>query len=401
MDNVEHTTQNTENTDTSQVIIQRLLGNAIEIPKNTHDTLTRTEINQKAKRLLNNDNLPICRSTGVRAPTATITAVQAQQEGASDRALDENRATGRPNRVSSEIHTTPGMSRPIRDDMERHSILRDRADNHHERHDRYDTDNDEAENHNTQNINISPNRNDIQINNNNDRHPLAFVAERRMIDEPRDAPRMPEYYRQWRRNSEEHSDDYDYDTDSNYRYRRDRDERRYYQSPERIDRRPRYRSPARYSRRTRTPSPRYSRERDRRGRRQHSSERDHYHHSDERRHRRRRESPSHRRNNRSRILSGQSIDDDSDSSNDRRSACKTLKSGISAKPTSSVKVQLKYPHFSLGQSSCFIGQNLHFHQLNFDQFVAGEMITINNCVDDTFLWFTLTFNLDLQLRGIQ
>ena len=58
-----------------------------------------------------------------------------------------------------------------------------------------------------------------------------------------------------------------------------------------------------------------------------------------------------------------------------------IKSGISAKPTSNVRYQLKYPHYSLGQTSGFIGQNLQFHQLNYEQFLAGELATINS-VDD-------------------
>ena len=55
---------------------------------------------------------------------------------------------------------------------------------------------------------------------------------------------------------------------------------------------------------------------------------------------------------------------------------KTKKSGINAKPTSNVKEQLTYLHCSLGQISGFIGQNLPFHQLTFEQFMAGELTTI-------------------------
>ena len=58
-----------------------------------------------------------------------------------------------------------------------------------------------------------------------------------------------------------------------------------------------------------------------------------------------------------------------------------VRSGISARPNSSVKVQQTYPHFSLGQVSGFIGQNLHFHSLSFEQFVAGEMVTITSACD--------------------
>ena len=55
-----------------------------------------------------------------------------------------------------------------------------------------------------------------------------------------------------------------------------------------------------------------------------------------------------------------------------------VRSGISAKPTSSVKVQQTYPHFSLGQVSGYIGQNLQFHNLTYEQFMAGEMVTITS-----------------------
>ena len=48
---------------------------------------------------------------------------------------------------------------------------------------------------------------------------------------------------------------------------------------------------------------------------------------------------------------------------------------------SNVKYQLTYPHFSLGQVSGFIGQKLHFHNLTYEQFIAGELTTISNCED--------------------
>ena len=37
---------------------------------------------------------------------------------------------------------------------------------------------------------------------------------------------------------------------------------------------------------------------------------------------------------------------------------------------------MRYPHFSLGQQPGFIGLNLQFHQLSYEQFVAGELATI-------------------------
>ena len=57
---------------------------------------------------------------------------------------------------------------------------------------------------------------------------------------------------------------------------------------------------------------------------------------------------------------------------------RNVKSGISARPNSNVKDQLTYPHFSLGQISGFIGQNISYHQLTYEQFMAGELSTIVN-----------------------
>ena len=42
---------------------------------------------------------------------------------------------------------------------------------------------------------------------------------------------------------------------------------------------------------------------------------------------------------------------------------------------------MRYPHYSLGQVSGFIGQNLQFHQLTFEQFMAGELATITATTD--------------------
>ena len=53
-----------------------------------------------------------------------------------------------------------------------------------------------------------------------------------------------------------------------------------------------------------------------------------------------------------------------------------LKSGIDAKPGAKVKIELTYPHFSLGQTSAFMNANLVFHNLTYEQFLAGEMCTI-------------------------
>ena len=55
-----------------------------------------------------------------------------------------------------------------------------------------------------------------------------------------------------------------------------------------------------------------------------------------------------------------------------------MKSGINAKPTSSVMEQQCYPHFSLGRVSRFIDQNIKFKHLSYEQFMAGELTTIIN-----------------------
>ena len=73
--------------------------------------------------------------------------------------------------------------------------------------------------------------------------------------------------------------------------------------------------------------------------------------------------------------------DSSSSYESSNSPRKREKSGINTKPNSNVKAQQKYPHFSLGQVSGFIGQNIQFYQLTFEQFVAGELTTISKCTD--------------------
>ena len=72
----------------------------------------------------------------------------------------------------------------------------------------------------------------------------------------------------------------------------------------------------------------------------------------------------------------------SDSSIIERGHYKKVRSGINAKPSSSVRRQLCYPHFSLGQVSGYIGLNVPFHSLTFEQFVAGELETIHTCLDN-------------------
>ena len=60
-----------------------------------------------------------------------------------------------------------------------------------------------------------------------------------------------------------------------------------------------------------------------------------------------------------------------------------VSSGIDAKPGSRVKQELMFPHFSLGQTSAFMGVGLQFHAWSYEQFVAGELCTIMNTVNST------------------
>ena len=71
----------------------------------------------------------------------------------------------------------------------------------------------------------------------------------------------------------------------------------------------------------------------------------------------------------------------SDSLNSDSDRGKGVRSGISTRPTSNVHKQLKYPHYSLGQVSGFIGQNLQFHHLSYEHFIAGELSTITTADD--------------------
>ena len=86
------------------------------------------------------------------------------------------------------------------------------------------------------------------------------------------------------------------------------------------------------------------------------------------------QSPSRRRDRSGEtIISWQS---NSDSEEAVRTKHRKIKSGINAKPGSKVKQELTYPHFSLGQLSSFMGANLTFHTLSYEQFLAGELETI-------------------------
>ena len=58
---------------------------------------------------------------------------------------------------------------------------------------------------------------------------------------------------------------------------------------------------------------------------------------------------------------------------------KRVKSGILAKPSSKVKQELVYPHFSLCQGGSFVATEVTFNQLTYEQFLAGETHTILRC----------------------
>ena len=60
-----------------------------------------------------------------------------------------------------------------------------------------------------------------------------------------------------------------------------------------------------------------------------------------------------------------------------------IRSGINARPESSVCEQHTYPQFSLGQLSGYIGQILDYHKLTYEEFMAGELMTIKTARDPT------------------
>ena len=92
-------------------------------------------------------------------------------------------------------------------------------------------------------------------------------------------------------------------------------------------------------------------------------------------------SPSRRRQRSGELEHSWFTNSDSSSSQDelrKKSVRRNVKkkSGINAKPCSKVKQELTYPHFSLGQTSTFIGTAISFHNLTYEQFMAGELCTI-------------------------
>ena len=71
----------------------------------------------------------------------------------------------------------------------------------------------------------------------------------------------------------------------------------------------------------------------------------------------------------------------SESSSSSKYSISPQKWEINAKPNSNIKTQQRYPHFSLRQVSGFIGQNLQFYQLTYEQFIARELTTISTCTN--------------------
>ena len=69
---------------------------------------------------------------------------------------------------------------------------------------------------------------------------------------------------------------------------------------------------------------------------------------------------------------------DTSSSDSSPARVRKIKSVINAKPTSSVCEQMKYPQFSLGQISGYTGKNIRYEHLTYEQFMAGELLTISN-----------------------
>ena len=94
------------------------------------------------------------------------------------------------------------------------------------------------------------------------------------------------------------------------------------------------------------------------------------------------QSRKHRDNNRSRDNRGRYHRNEVHSSDsDNTHSSRRIKSGINAKPNSEVSEQKRYPQFSLGQVSGFVGQDIRFEHLTYEQFLAGELTTIINCTD--------------------
>ena len=56
-----------------------------------------------------------------------------------------------------------------------------------------------------------------------------------------------------------------------------------------------------------------------------------------------------------------------------------LRSGMMAKPTDNIKSPEVWPHFNLNYG--YVMQTIEFHQLTFEQYIAGEGKTLLNCTD--------------------
>ena len=311
--------------------------NRLNIPTGFQLTGMRTTQKQAsaiAKQLIDDDDLSVCRNTGImkkRAPRSEIS-------------VPPRRRAAPPATI-----TRPPPHRERGRDYDR-----DR-DNRHSRHN---------------NRKASPGSNrseppDTEFENFYDQDNLTEIDDRGSLYDHHQAPRSKSFdikQHNARRNLENDDEEYYYDNGRYQGYDNDNYDDRWTQQTGR-----RYRSPSpprrndRYERMDRARE--YGRE----------SWRPAVNNYDDSRGRRFDSEPPARR-----YRTGQSPDSRSSSSDDSRSKRKVrkIKSGINAKPTSSVREQLRYPHFSLGQVSGFIGLNIPFHNLTFEQFVAGELTTI-------------------------
>ena len=72
-------------------------------------------------------------------------------------------------------------------------------------------------------------------------------------------------------------------------------------------------------------------------------------------------------------------DSDGESINSNIKKCKPVKSGMLAMPTDNIKTQQVWPYYNLAYS--FVTETVQFHQLSFEQFVAGELKTVLDTTD--------------------
>ena len=293
--------------------------------------INHQQIRKTAEYLINNDNMPICRKTGIRIEEELSENNDPPNVRFRDRTADDFPTRGRPARRERCADTTSDESiSPPRGHLQSAVV-----DLHQDRN-RFDMSRDEIDIYSDQ-------YNPIEEFNQQARN-VTMTS--------RCSQRM-----QQRNNQDYHNNEYDFRQNQRSRtslqYKRhDRQEQRVGHH-ERQHKRPRSNTPTRGD-------DRYD-DRDDYDNRYSHRERSYY------------DKPYTRQCTRYR--SGESYD--STSTSEERYAKKgKVRSGISAKPTSSVMEQMRYPHFSLGQEPGFIGLNLQFHHLSYEQFIAGEITTI-------------------------